>query len=228
LALDARMPRVFLVDDHVSIVEMMRGVVESLPGFSVAGQAHSAGQAIARCAATRPDIVILDLALGSDSGLDLIAELRAVWPALRIIIFSGILRATSIKRALAAGAHGLLEKNASLDEFHSALTSVAAGEVYFSRFASETIRTMVHARASARPKAVRLTERDKTILAAIGEGLSSKQISARLGITSHAVINYRARLMKKTGVRGVAQLVRFAVGQGLASDQVEGAAEVLS
>jgi len=222
------MPRVLLVDDHISIVEMMRGVVESLDGFQVAGQAHNAKQAVAVCASIRPDLVVLDLALGSDSGLNLMAELRAAWPPVKIIIFSGILRAASIKRALSSGAHGLLEKNASLDELHSALTAVARGDAYFSRFASETIRNIVQGRTTVRPRAVRLNDRDKSILRAIGEGLSSKQISDRMGMSAHAVINYRARLMKKTGVRGVAQLVRFAVGQGLASDEVEGAAEVLS
>jgi DNA-binding NarL/FixJ family response regulator len=156
------------------------------------------------------------------------AELKAVWPTVRIIIFSGILRAASIKRALSAGAHGLLEKNASLDEFHSALTAVGRGDVYFSNFVSETIRSIVLGRAASRPRTVRLTDRDKEILRAIGEGLSSKQISDRTGMSAAAVINHRARLMKKTGVRGMAELVRFAVGQGLASDEVEGAAEVLT
>jgi DNA-binding NarL/FixJ family response regulator len=222
------MTRALLVDDHVSIVEMMRGVVESLAGFEVAGQAHNARQALRLCAETKPDIVILDLALGSDSGLNLVSELKAAWPTVRIIIFSGILRTASIKRALSAGAHGLLEKNASLDEFHSALTAVGRGEVYFSNFVSETIRSIVVGRVGSRPRTIRLSERDKQILRAIGEGLSSKQISARLGMSAAAVINHRARLMKKTGVRGMAELVRFAVGQGLASDEVEGAAEVLA
>jgi DNA-binding NarL/FixJ family response regulator len=222
------MTRALLIDDHVSIVEMMRGVVESMTGFEVAGQAHTARQAVQLCADTKPDIAILDLALGSDSGLNLMAELKAAWPTVRIIIFSGILRAASIKRALSAGAHGLLEKNASLDEFHSALTAVGRGDVYFSNFVSETIRSIVLGRAASRPRAVRLTDRDKQILRAIGEGLSSKQISDRMGISAAAVINHRARLMKKTGVHGMAELVRFAVGQGLASEEVEGAAEVLA
>ena len=222
------MTRVLLIDDHVSIVEMMRGVIESLADFEVAGQAHNARQAVQRCAETKPDIAILDLALGSDAGLNLMTELKAAWPKVRIIIFSGILRAASIKRALSAGAHGLLEKNASLDEFHAALTAVARGDVYFSNFVSETIRSIIQGRAASRPRAVRLTDRDKQILRAIGEGLSSKQISDRMGMSAAAVINHRARLMKKTGVRGMAELVRFAVGHGLASEEVQGAAEVLA
>ena len=222
------MTRALLIDDHVSVVEMMRGVIESLADFEVAGQAHNARQAVQLCAETKPDIVILDLALGSDSGLNLMTELKAAWPKVRIIIFSGILRAASIKRALSAGAHGLLEKSASLDEFHSALTAVARGDVYFSNFVSETIRTIIQGRAASRPRTVRLTDRDKQILRAIGEGLSSKQISDRMGMSAAAVINHRARLMKKTGVRGVAELVRFAVGHGLASEEVRGAAEVLA
>jgi DNA-binding NarL/FixJ family response regulator len=221
------MPRVLLIDDHRAILAMMRNAVESLEGYSVAGEATTSQAAIDVCRQSRPDLIVLDLALGSESGLDLFSGFRSISPGAKIIVFSGVLRPPAIKRALAAGAHGLIEKTASLDEFHSALRTVASGAIYFSGFASDQIRQLVHRRGVGRNGVVQLTERDKQLLQAVAEGLSSKEISERLGLSPHAVATRRARLMRKTGLKGVAQLARYAVNLGLVSEVVEGAAEAI-
>jgi len=219
--------RVVLIDDHTAILDMMQTAVEELPGFRVVGRAQTAAEARELCRRTRPDIVILDLRLPEASGLSLLPELQAAWGRSRVIIFSGHLRLGVIRAALLAGAHGLVEKTATLDEFHRALRLVGAGQVYFSRYTSDEIRRLVQRPAGQPKRLVRLTEREKSVLRGVAEGSNSKEIASRLGISRHTVVHHRTRLTKKTGARGVAQFARYAVQVGLVGDTVAGVAEAI-
>ena len=213
--------RVVIVEDHTAILDMMRAAVEGLPGFKVVGCAGELEAAEKICRREQPALVILDLGLPRGSGLDLLPALASLCPLTRVLIFSGTLRPASIRAALLAGAHGLVEKTATLEEFETAVRAVANGQVYFSRFASETISSLVARRPASAPRVVRLTEREKAVLRAIAEGLSSKEISARLRISPHTVVNHRTRLAKKIRVHGVAKLSRYAVQIGLIDSAVE-------
>jgi len=218
--------RVVIVEDQTAIVELMKAAIEAAPGYRVIGQAGDIDAARELCSRERPGLVVLDLALPSGSGLSLLGELRAVCPRARVIIFSANLRPGTIRAAMLAGAHGLVEKTAPLRELHEALQAVAEGQVYYSRFASEAIRQIVHGGPRGRNRLVRLTDREKSVLRAVAEGLSGKEISARLGISRHTVAGCRARLSRKSGLRGAARLARLAVQLGLVPDRVEGAAEM--
>jgi DNA-binding NarL/FixJ family response regulator len=206
-----------LIDDHSAIIEMLQQVIERLPGYKVVGSAAEATSAIELCRREQPDLLVLDLVLPSQSGLVLLTELQAVCPRARVIIFSGYLHPVSIQRALSSGVHGLVEKIAALDEFREALRVVSSGNVYFCRSASDEVRNLVNLKPT---QTARLTEREKGVLQAIANGFSSKEISTRLGISIHTVVNHRTRLMKKTGLRGAAQLARYATQIGLVESVV--------
>jgi DNA-binding NarL/FixJ family response regulator len=210
--------RVVIIDDHVAIVEMIRQVIDSMPQYQVVGVAAEAAAALELCRREQPDLIVLDLVMPPTSGLALMLELRAACGGAKVMIFSGHLPAAAIQRALAAGAHGLVEKTAPLGEFREALQAVGSGQVYFSRAASEAIRQLVNLKPPRAVRGVRLTEREKTVMQGIARGLSSKEISAELSLSVHTVVNHRTRLMKKTGLRGVAQLSRYAVQLGLVED----------
>jgi DNA-binding NarL/FixJ family response regulator len=216
--------RVLLIDDHGAIIEMLRQFVDSVPGCKVVASASEAVAALDLCRREQPDLIILDLALPPTSGLALLDDLRLACGSARVIIFSGHLNSASIRHALASGVHGLVEKMAPLDEFREAIRMVSSGNVYFCRSVSEEIRTMVNLKAT---KTARLTEREKHVLQAIADGFSSKEISARLGISVHTVVNHRTRLMKKTGLRGAAQLARYATQIGLVDEVVSGTLQPL-
>jgi len=212
--------RVVIIDDHTAIIEMMQRVVDSIDGHKVIGYAMNAAAARELCRREQPDLIVLDLVLPNVAGFALHDELRGICPRARVVIFSGHLRMATIRDALLRGAHGLVEKSATLDEFHQALRSVGSGQIYFSRAASEAIRKIVNRDPAQAVRLPRLTDREKAVLRAIAEGLSSKEISDRLGISRHTVVNHRTRLVKKTGLRGAAQLARYAVQIGLVGDTV--------
>jgi DNA-binding NarL/FixJ family response regulator len=220
LAPTPRLPaacRVVLIDDHSAIIEMLQQVVESVPGYKVVGSAPEVGLALELCRREQPDLIVLDLVLPPASGLALLGDLQAACPRARVINLTGYLPPASIQRALSSGVHGLVEKMAALDEFREAMRAVSSGKVYFCRAASEEIRNMVNLKPT---RTARLTEREKSVLQAIANGYSSKEISTRLGISVHTVVNHRTRLMKKTGLRGAAQLARYATQIGLVEDVV--------
>ena len=223
----ATVHRVGIVEDHTAILELMKSAIEEEPGFRVTGSARDLAEARELCRRERPDLIILDLGLPDGSGLTLLKETRTLCPHSRIVVFSANLRPGTIRAALLAGAHGLVEKTAALEEFLLALRTVAAGQVCFSRFAAETIRVMVHGRPAGRMRLIRLTEREKSVLGLIAEGLSAKEISERLGLSRHTVVGCRTRIAAKTQLRGAARLSRYAAQLGLVPATVEGAAEAI-
>jgi DNA-binding NarL/FixJ family response regulator len=209
------MTNVVLVDDHAAITGMMTQVVESLPGFKVIGTAMDAESTMALCRERLPDIVILDLVLPDVSGLSLLNDLSSIRPQPRILIFTGSLNPSAMRGALAAGVLGVVEKMASLDIFRAALKSVAAGQTYFGPLAGDIIKGLVSRDKEAKTVTFELTKREKTVLQYVAQGLSSRQIAEKLGLSVHTVINHRSNLMKKTGLHRVAQLSLYAVQSGL-------------
>lgn len=207
--------KVVIVDDHAAIIGMMTQVVESLPGFKVVGGALDADTALTICRNQPVDIVILDLVLPGVSGLALLSDLMVVRPQLRVLIFTGNLNAAAMRGALTAGVLGVVEKMASLETFRAALQSVAIGQTYFGPLAGELIKGLVSRGSTASAGMVELTKREKTVLCHVAQGLSSKEIADKLGVSVHTVINHRSNLMKKTGLRRVAQLSLFAAQSGL-------------
>jgi DNA-binding NarL/FixJ family response regulator len=206
--------KVVIVDDHAAIIGMMTQVVDSLPGFKVVGSALDADTALTLCRNQPVDIIILDLVLPGVSGLSLLRDLTVIRPQARVLIFTGNLNAAAMRGALIGGVLGVVEKMASLETFRAALQSVAMGQTYFGPLAGELIKGLV-SRNSPSAGMVELTNREKTVLCHVAQGLSSKEIATKLGVSVHTVINHRSNLMKKTGLRRVAQLSLFAVQSGL-------------
>lgn len=211
--------RVVVVDDHAAIVEMLCEVIDAMDGFRVVGRAEESTAAVAVCERERPDLVVLDLSLRPMSGIAVLSQLRRGGGGPRILVFSGYLHSSSIRRAMKLGADGLVEKTASLEELREGLRAVSAGRVFFSRAVSATVHAMVSCGASALAADIALSERETAVLKALAEGLSSKEIAARLGLSVHTVVGLRMRLMEKTGRRGVAQLSRYAAELGLVDSE---------
>jgi DNA-binding NarL/FixJ family response regulator len=165
-----------------------------------------------------PDVLVLDLVLQNDSGLVLLEAVRRVCPLIRVLVFSGNVWSTAVRGVLAAGVHGVVDKMASLGEFRTALQAIADGRVYFSPYVSEQIKELVARRSEPVRRAVPLTLREKDILRRLAQGLKPREIAAALEISVYTVINHRANLMRKIGLRGLAQLSLYAAEIGISSE----------
>jgi len=213
--------RVVIIDDHQAIIEMMTQVVDSIAGLRVVGATKDAAEAVGICVREQPDILILDLVMPQVSGMSLLNELKRHCAQARVLVFSGNLRPSSIREGLAAGVLGFVEKSGPLQEFRTAILSVRAGQAYFGSLASQMVRGLVNRPEKFPSGHAELTEREKTVLSLVAQGLSSKEIAGNLGISVHTVINHRSNLMKKTGLRRVAQLSLYAAQTGLVKDMDE-------
>jgi DNA-binding NarL/FixJ family response regulator len=207
-----------IVDDHYMIVEMIAEIFERWEGFKVVGHAASCKEALEICAREQPDFVILDVGLPDASGLDAFRKLKASFPAIHVLVFSGNLNAAVIRKALVAGVDGILSKASPTADLKAAIRSVSAGQTYLCNQTSETVRQIVRSRAAPPVDVPELSKREKTVLRHIASGLSSKEIAAKLGLSRYTINNFRAKLSKKTGLHRAVQLSRYAAEIGLLND----------
>ncbi|HVT74624.1 MAG TPA: response regulator transcription factor [Lacunisphaera sp.] len=214
----ATLKRVVIVDDHYMIVEMIAEIFERWEGFKVVGHAASCKEALEICHRERPDFVILDVGLPDASGLEAFKKLKAAFPAVHVLVFSGNLNAAVIKKAMVAGVDGILSKASPTADLRAAIRSVSAGQTYLCNQTSETVRQIVRARAAPPVEVPELSKREKTVLRHIASGLSSKEIAAKLGLSRYTINNFRAKLSKKTGLHRAVQLSRYAAEIGLLND----------
>jgi len=213
--------RVAIINDHVAIVEMMVQVIESIQRYKVVGHAMDLGGTFRLRGERQPDVVVLNFTQSHGGGLEFLAEIQRACSHARCLIFAGNLSPTMLRCALASGVHGMVDRMASLDEFRRAVEAVGAGRIYFTSHVSEQIKQIVAQRLPAAPKQAALSRRERMVLRHIAEGLSSREIAVRLGISVYTVINHRTNLMHKIGLRRAAQLSLYAAEIGVMGNPLE-------
>lgn len=201
---------VLLVDDHALVRRGFRRLLEDDPGLAVVGEASSAAEAIARAIALKPQVVVMDCAMPGDNGLAATRAIVAQAPGTAVLMLSMHAEDTLVQQALEAGARGYLLKNAVDLDLAAAVRQVAAGG------------TLLDPALQPRPKLQgertrALTARELEVLQLICDGLPNKQIAATLGVSVNTVAVHRANIMSSLGVHNAAELVAYALQNGLVS-----------
>lgn len=213
--------RIILAEDHVLMRAGLRLLVEQMQDVSVVGEAGDGLEALRLAHAHHPDIAVLDIAMSGMNGLDLAERLRQELPDIRVIMLSMHATDSYIQRALRAGARGYLLKDAAPVELTLAISAVARGETYLSpAIASQLVQRVVQNPAAAQSGVAVLTPRQRDILRLIAEGLTTQAIANRLQISVKTVEGHRTQLMERLNIHDVAGLVRFAIREGLISDDL--------
>lgn len=214
------MIRLLLVDDHDIVRSSLRLLLESHPRMCVVGEAGGRVAAVEAARATPPDIVLLDLDLDGESGLDLLPELRRAAPAARIVVLTGKRDARLHRQAVQAGAAGLVLKGHKTQVLMQAIETVAAGRVWLdTELISGVVGEAAEAPAEPNPEATKiaaLTERELQVISLICEGLQNKQIASRLSISENTVRHHLTSIFKELGIDGRLELVIYAYQHGLA------------
>jgi len=214
--------RVLLVDDHAVVRTGLRMLIESRPALEVVGEAATSAEARALARTTQPDIILLDLDLGDESGLDLLPNLIEAAPQARVILLTGMRDAEQHRRAVRLGAMGLVLKDQAIDVLVKAIEKVAAGEAWLDPvMVASVLNEMARTRESGQidPEAVKialLTEREREVIALICEGLQNKHIGQRLSITETTVRHHLTSIFDKLGLTNRLELVIYAYRHGLA------------
>ena len=204
---EAALTRVVLVDDHVSLREMLRVILNMEGGYEIVGEAASGSEALKLCRATKPALVILDLSLPDLGGTHLVRLLlRETWDV-RVLVYSGAMDLQMMREALAEGPHGFVRKEDSLSELRTALKAVMSGARHLSPWASR----LLPQRADDAVKA--LTAMERAILHMVAEGLQTKEIADAMGSTVKTVEHHRQHLRDKLGLHDAVALTRFAMKQ---------------
>ena len=209
--------RLVLVDDHAFMRDLIaRTLVQQRTRYVVLAAVGTAAEAIAACRKLKPDLLILDINLPDQNGIDALPELRRVAPATRILLCTGFPTDDRIAHLAGTGAHGFVEKTNTWDEFLQAVEHVSHGELYFcshsAGIAPESRGLHTTEGALRSPP---LTARETEIIILIAQGFTSKEIAAKLTISVATVETHRTNLMIKLGVRNVAGLAAYAFAAGL-------------
>jgi DNA-binding NarL/FixJ family response regulator len=205
--------RVFLVDDHPLVREWLTRLIGLAPDLEICGQAEDAAAALSAVPRVRPDVVVVDLSLPRSSGLELVKDLRAHFPAARLLVLSMVEDIDVIERALRAGAHGYAIKTESAAKIVEAIRTVLAGKFYASTALTAQLAERAFRGAAAgggRPEDL-LSDREMEVFRLRGQGQSTKGIAEFLRVSVKTVESYDARVKSKLGLESAGALMREAV-----------------
>lgn len=207
--------RVLIADNHAVVREGLKHLLAGLPESVEVGEAGSAREAITLARAARWDIALLDIAVPGGNGLDLLKQLRREYPALPVLILSMYPEEQYALRVLKAGACGYLTKESATDQLIAAIEAARRGQRYASPEIAARLATALEVETEESPQK-NLSDREFEILRMIALGNGVSRIAARLSLSVSTVGTYRARLLRKLGLRQTAELIAYAVRHGLA------------
>lgn len=193
---------ILLVDDHPLVRDGLRARLETVPNFAVVAEADCAAQALEQAAGKNIHLVLMDINLGGMSGIELTAQLTALYPEVAVLILSMHDKAEYVRQTIQAGARGYVLKDAPATDIISAIYTVMSGGNYYSEGLSKQWIP-----------ASLLTPREKEILQRIATGKSNKHIARDLGLSFRTVETHRWNIKRKLGIEGQADLIRFALEQ---------------
>src|ERR1700739_877347 len=205
--------RVFVVDDHPIVRQGLALLVNREDDLVVCGEAEDAHAAIQSLAASKPDILIVDISLNGPDGLDLLKDVRMRYPELPVLILSMHDESIYAERALRAGAQGYIMKQEATEKVLVAVRRILSKEIYISeRIANRMLQRYIGNRSAERPSSIAdLTARELEVFRLIGEGHSTRQIAEELHISVKTVESYQAHIKEKLSLRSARELVQHAI-----------------
>ena len=210
--------RVVIADDHTILREGLRQLLESADDLRVVAEAADGHEVMARVRGEEFDVLILDMSMPGKSGIELIKQVKAERPKLRVLILSMHEEEQYAVRAIKAGASGYVTKDSAGTQLLTAIRKVAGGGAFISAEVAEQLALGAMPGADGPPH-TRLSDREYEVFQLLVAGASVTDIAARLSLSSKTVSTHKARLMEKLGIANQADLVRYALRHNLTSDE---------
>ena len=210
--------RVLLADDHNLIRAGLRLVAEQQPDLTVAGEAADGRQAVAMAHSLKPDVVVMDIGMPVLNGIEAARQIRESLPDTQIVMLSMHSDEGYILRALKAGARAYLLKDSAEADLARAIRAAVEGKSFFSPAVGKVLledymRKLQ--RTGAEDSYELLSPREREILQLVAEGKSSKEIAHALSLSVYTVETHRAKIMQKLNLRGIPELILYAVRKGI-------------
>lgn len=208
--------RLVIADDHTLVRQGLVSLLEESGEVEVVAQAADGLEAVEKVAATHPDVAIVDLSMPRLSGLEVVHRIREAHPRVKILVLTVHEEEEYVLPIVRAGAGGYLVKDSAASDLLAAVRAVAAGQAYFGPQAAKALAEQYRRPPGSSDDPYQdLTPREREVFHLVTEGHTTKEIGARLGITSKTAENHRRRMMDKLGVHNAAEVVRYAAKKGL-------------
>lgn len=212
--------RIVIVDDHAMMRDGICAILEQEDGYEVVAQAGDGREAVEMASRFAPDVVLLDVAMPGLNGMEATRKIMANDPEIGVIGLSMHSDARYVTGMLEAGARGYLLKTCGTDELLRAIGAAIRKKVYVTSDLTHILVDRQHAgskdsSSTGTPPADSLTPREREVLQLIAEGLTNKEISARLGTSQKTIESHRTNLMRKLDLHCIAQLTKYAIREGL-------------
>jgi len=206
--------RIVLADDHQMVRAGLRLVLENELPCRVVAEAATGDEAVAYTQQQQPDVLVTDLVMPGQSGLEVIRQVHQLVPRTRIVVFSMYADERYVREALQSGALAYVLKESMANELVTAVRDVIAGQRYLSQALARRV-IEAYAQPTALDPYDTLTRRERAVLTLVAMGLTSGAIAAQLGISARTVDGHRTNVLRKLGLRSLADLVRYAVQRDL-------------
>ncbi|WP_375430543.1 response regulator [uncultured Friedmanniella sp.] len=217
MAVDPSSPiRVLVVDDHPVVRRGLAALIATLPGFAVAGEAVDGETAVKDAQLTRPDVVVMDLAMPGIGGLEAVRRITAGTPSVAVLVLTMHEDDETVRAALQAGARGYLLKGAEQEAIESALRAVVAGQTVMA--AGVAARLLQAPAVPAGPAFPELTAREHEVLEGLARGWSNATVAASLALSSKTVSNHISSVFTKLGVATRSEAIVLAHRRGLGAE----------
>ena len=210
--------RILVVDDHDFMRRGIRCLVESHPGWKVCGEARTGKEAVAKATIMKPDIVILDISIPGLNGLEAAGQIRQSSSKTEILILSVHHSDQLIQEIVRVGIRAYVLKSDAEHDLELAVQALARHKAFFTARATDVILKYMRPSRSSNSRVSTegpLTSREREILVLVAQGKVSRKIAAQLGIVLKTVEAHRANLMRKLGLHGLTDLVRYALRNGI-------------
>lgn len=201
--------RVLLVDDHTVVRRGLRKILESTNEIEVVGEVGDGTSAVAEVASVQPDVVVMDVGLPGQNGIEATRQIVGLAPATQVLMLSMHADEQYIQQSVAAGAKGYLLKDADDQDLVRAVLAVKRGDTYFSSALART------ATAECPPEL--LSRREREVLAMVCSGQTNREVAGKLGLSVSTVETHRKHIIEKLDLHSTADLVRYAIRHGIVS-----------
>lgn len=208
------MINVYILDDHPIVRKGLRQILEEESGLKLAGEAAGYGELKRLLEKSTPDVLILDIELPDCDGLDVLKDVSAAYPGIKVLIMSIHPEDQMGVRCIRSGAMGYLSKDRISEELVSAIRKVSSGGRYITESVAECLATHVDRAPVDMPHEL-LSDRELQVLRMLAQGFGVKDIADRLSISPSTVRTYRDRILDKMGMKNDSELTYYAVKNGL-------------
>lgn len=206
--------KILIADDHPIFRNGLKHILAEEPGMVVEDEAENGKQVMSLLAQKKYDVVVLDIEMPQGSGLDVLKQIKDRYPRLPVLILSFYPEEQYALRALKLGSAGYLTKDSAASELVDAINRVISGRKYITPNIAERLSGLLDGELDARPHE-RLSEREYQVFHKIAEGRSTSEISNELHLSPKTVSTYKTRILEKLGMKNDAQIVRYAIEEGL-------------